>query len=156
VRRNSNLPDKDKRNKIQKSFLVSVHFYESVDFTSYLYCIFPLHKSLNLFSSTKLEEAPLRIKFLLNLILVNSKYLASLTSKKMLVFIYTRCTRSILIFIIQLISNLVVVRTADHTIRFVSWDPSLSIFQHSDQSWCCCYFFFLKGPVHCLIPLNFG
>lgn len=128
VRRKSNSHDKDTRNKIQKSLLVSVHFYESVIFTSYLYCTFPLHKSLKLFSSIKLEGVLLWIQFLLILILVNSKHPASLLSKKMLVFIYAICTISVLIFITQFISNSVIIRIADHTVLFASWEPSLSIF----------------------------
>lgn len=116
VRRNSYSHGKDTKYKIQKSFFVSAHFYESVIFTSYLYCIFPLHKSLKLFSSTKLKEALLGIQFLLILILANSKQHARLISKKILVFTHNICTVSILIFIAQFIPNLVIFKIPDHTI----------------------------------------
>lgn len=110
VRKNSNSHGKDMKYKIQKSFFVSAPFYESVIFTSYLYCVFPLHKLLKLFSSTKLKEALLGIKFLLILVLVNSKQHAWLISKEMLVFTHDICTMSILIFIAQFIPNLVIVK----------------------------------------------
>lgn len=155
VRRNSNSHGKDMKYKIQKSFFVSAPFYESVIFTSYLYCVFPLHKLLKLFSSTKLKEALLGIKFLLILILINSKQHAWLISKKMLVFTHNICTMSILIFIAQFIPNLVIVKISDHTILTA---PQISV--HFPAFWpalvLLLLFFLLKGSLHCLIPSNFA
>lgn len=155
VRRNCNSRGKDIKYKIQKSFFISAHFYESVIFTSYLYCVFPLHKLLKLFSSIKLKEALLGIQFLLILILPNSKQHSRLISKKMLVFTHNICTMTILIFMAQFIPNLVIVKISDHTVLTAS-----HISVHFPAFWpalvLLLLFFPLKGSVHCLIPLNFA